>query len=101
MNKKIVKITKQSHAYRVCVNVYNGEILDFLNPELKLKDTEFAIKNKLIILLSELQRFKSVGTLVLEFKKIEMIMKPNIPLFILTQKQKQLSMKVVLMIYVF
>ena len=91
MNKKIVKITKQSHAYRVCVNAYNGEILDFLNPELQLKDTEFAIKNKLIILLSELRRFKN----------IEMIMKPNIPLFILTQKQKQLSMKVVLMIYVF
>ena len=83
------------------MNAYNGEILDFLNPELQLKDTEFAIKNKLIILLSELRRFKSVGTLVLEFKNIEMIMKPNIPLFILTQKQKQLSMKVVLMIYVF
>ena len=40
-------------------------------PELQLKDTESAIKNKLIDSLTELKVFKVVTTLVLEFKKIQ------------------------------
>ena len=36
---------------------------------LQLKDTEYAIKNKLIDLLSELKGFKPVTKLVSEFKK--------------------------------
>ena len=43
----------------------------FLNSERHFKDTESAIKNKLISLFSELSGFKFVTTLVLEFKKIE------------------------------
>ena len=38
------------------------------NPELKHKDTECGIKNKLIYLLSELRIFKFVPTLALGFK---------------------------------
>ena len=38
-------------------------------------------------------------TLVLEFKKIEVMIKQNITLFIQIQKQKQLLMKITLMMY--
>ena len=41
------------------------------NPELQLKDTESAIKSKLIDLLTQLKGFKFVKILVLAFKKIE------------------------------
>ena len=43
----------------------------FLNPELQLKDTESAIKSKLIELLTQSKGFKLVTTLALVFKKIE------------------------------
>ena len=46
-------------------------MLNSFHPQLKLKDTESAIKNKLKNFLSELRGFKFVTTLVLEFKKIE------------------------------
>ena len=45
--------------------------MSIFNPELQLKDTEFAIKSNLIELLSELRGFRFVTTLVLVFKKIE------------------------------
>ena len=45
--------------------------MNFFDPEPQLKDTESAIKNKLIDLLSALKGFKFVATLVLEFKKIQ------------------------------
>ena len=41
----------------------------YFNPELQLKVTESAIKNKLIDLLSEFKGFKCVLRIVLEFKK--------------------------------
>ena len=41
------------------------------NPEIQIKDTESAIKSKLIDLLSELRGFKFVARLVLVFKMIE------------------------------
>ena len=47
------------------------KILNSFNPELQLKDTKFAIKRKLIELLTQLKGFKFVTTLVLVFKKIE------------------------------
>ena len=47
------------------------EILSSFNPELQLKDTESAIKNKFIDLLNELEEFKFIKTLVLELKKIQ------------------------------
>ena len=65
------KMTKQSHAH---------------NPELHLKDTESAIKNKLIDLLSVLRGFQFVTTLVLEFKKIENNDKTKYSIFYSTSK---------------
>ena len=48
------------------------KILYSFNPELQLKDTESAIKGKLIVdLLAQLKGFKFVTTLVLVIKKIE------------------------------
>ena len=71
MDEKNAKITKRLHIYIGYESFYNIEILNFFNPELQLKDTESAIKNKLIDLLSELRGFKFLTTLVLELKKIE------------------------------
>ena len=39
----------------------------FLNPELQLKDTESAIKSKLIELLPQIKGFKFMATLLLLF----------------------------------
>ena len=50
---------------------FNTEILICSNHELQLKDTESAIKIKLIKLLTQLKGFKLVTTLLLVFKKIE------------------------------
>ena len=57
--KKNVKITKEAHV----------EILISFKPEVQLKDTEFALKNKLQKLLTKLKGFKFVTTLLLVFKK--------------------------------
>ena len=46
--------------------VINLEILNSFNPELQLKNTESAIKNKLKNLLNELKSLKFVITLVLQ-----------------------------------
>ena len=79
--------------------------MNSFNPELQLKDTEYAIRNKLIDLLTELKDFKFLTTL--EFKKIESddkaiystfysnskaeaVIKAIYSTFIRTQKQKQL-----------
>ena len=67
MNEKNVKLTKGLHAFKDYANFYNVEILNSFNPE--LKDTESAIKNKLIDLLIKLKGFKFVKILILEFKK--------------------------------
>ena len=64
--RKNVKITKQ-HAFEGFASFYNVEILNSFNPELLLKDTESAIKSKLVDLLSQLKGFKFVTTLVLKF----------------------------------
>ena len=71
MNEKNVKIPKREHAFKGYASTYNVEILNFFNPELQVKDTESAIKSKLIELLNQLKGFKFVTTLVLVFKKIE------------------------------
>ena len=59
---------KRCHVYRSYVSTYNVEILNSFNTELRLKDTETLIRNKLKILLTELKEFKFVETLGLEFK---------------------------------
>ena len=43
--------------------------MNSLNPELKPKDTQSAIRNKLKELLTELKGFRFLMTLVFEFKK--------------------------------
>ena len=64
-----MKITKRVHAFKGYTSFYHVEILNSFGPELQLKDTESAIKNKLIDLLTQLKGFKLVTTLV--FKKTE------------------------------
>ena len=71
LNERNIKITKRLRAYRGYASTYNVDILSSFNPELTLKDTESAIQNKLINLLSNLRRFKFVTILVLEFIKLE------------------------------
>ena len=71
LNEKHVKITKREYAFIGYASTDNIEILNFFNPELQIKDTESAIKSKLIDFLSKLKGFKFVTTLVLVFKKIE------------------------------
>ena len=41
-----------------CMHLYNVEILNLFEPELQLKDTKSAIKNKLKELLSKFKKFK-------------------------------------------
>ena len=71
MNEKNVKITKRLHTFKGYGSIYNVKMLNSFNSELQLKDTESAIKSKLIELLSELSGFRFVTILVLVFKKIE------------------------------
>ena len=58
MNEKDIKITKWEHTFKGYASTYNVEILSSLNPELQLKDTQSAIKRKLIKLLTQLKGFK-------------------------------------------
>ena len=48
LNKKNIKITKREHAFKGYASTYNVEILNSFNPKLQLRDTESAIKSKLI-----------------------------------------------------
>ena len=98
LNEKYVKLTKQKHVFKGFASFYNVEILNYFNPELQLKDTESAIKSKLIDLLLELRGSKFVTTLVLSFKKTESEDKRNYDTFIRTQNP-QLSMKRTLMMF--
>ena len=68
--KRKKKHKKQAHAFKGYGSTY-VEILNSFNLELQLKDTQSAIKSKLIALLTELRRFKFVTSLVLVFKKIK------------------------------
>ena len=56
------------------------------NPELQLKDAEYAIRNKLVDLLAELKTFKFVTTSVLEFKKVKSHDKTKYSIFYLNSK---------------
>ena len=48
LNKKNRKITTREHALKGYTSTYNVEILNSFYPKLQLKDTESAIKSKLI-----------------------------------------------------
>ena len=62
---------KRAHAYKGYARTYSVEVLNAFGLELQLKDTEYAIRNKLIDLATELKGIKFVATLFLELKKIE------------------------------
>ena len=47
LNEKNLKITKRAHAFKGYASSFNVEILNTFNPQLQLKDTESAIKNKI------------------------------------------------------
>ena len=53
-----MKITKRAHAFKGYASTYSVEVFNSFKPELQLKDTESAIKSKLIELLSELRGFR-------------------------------------------
>ena len=59
LNKKKKKITKREHAFKGYASTYNVDILNSFNPELQIKDTEYAIKSKLIELLTQLKVLNS------------------------------------------
>ena len=61
-----MKITKSAHAFKGYASSYIVELLNFLNPDVQLKDIQSAIKNILKILLS---KFRGL-TLVLLLKNI-------------------------------
>ena len=46
-------MTKRAHTFKGFASSYNVEILNSFNRELQLKDTESAIKSKLIDLLTQ------------------------------------------------
>ena len=58
---KNVKIRKQSHSCKVYAGTYNVKIFNSCNP----RDAEFAMRNNLIGLMTELKGFKFVATLLL------------------------------------
>ena len=93
--KNSAKITNQSHS-KGHASTYSVKILNSFNPDIQLKDTEYAIRNKLIDLVTELKDFKFMTILALEFKKEKMMIKKYIVPFTRMQKQKQLLMKVTL-----
>ena len=55
----------QSNTSDTCIHLQNVEILNLFDPELQLKGTESAIKNKLKELLSKFKKFKVQRVLVL------------------------------------
>ena len=54
-----MRITKREHTFKGFASTYNIESLNYFNPELQIKDTEYAIKNKLKKLLSQLRDINS------------------------------------------
>ena len=71
MNEKNIRLTKRVHAFKGYANSYNLKILSSFIPELQLKDTESAIKSKLMDLLTQLKGFKFMTTIVLVLKKVK------------------------------
>ena len=80
-----VKLTKLLRANKGYANISSVDILTSFNPELELKNTESAIKNKLKDLLTKLGEFKFVMHWFQSLKKQKVMMEQNKA----TQKQKQ------------
>ena len=60
----------QKNCFKGFASTNNVKTLNSFNPEIQLKVTEFAIKSKLMTILTQLKGFKYVTTLALVFKKI-------------------------------
>ena len=60
---------KREHAFKGFASTCNVKVLNSFNPELQLKYTESAFKSRLIELLTQLNGFKYVTTLILMLKK--------------------------------
>ena len=84
--KENINTTKREHTFKCFASTFNAEIVNSFNPELRLKDTEFVIKNKLKKLLHKLKGFKFVTTIVLVFKKIARNNKTNFDNFYSSSK---------------
>ena len=84
--KKKAKIIKRFHAYKSFASTYSLEIFNSFNHELQFKDTEHAIRNNLIDLLTELKGFKFVKILVSKFKKVENCDQTKYSIFYLNSK---------------
>ena len=97
LNKRNIKTAKQVDSFKDYASTYNAETLNSLNSELQLKDTESAIKSKVIQLMTQLRGFKLMTTLVLVFKK-KVKTKPSMTILMQVQKQKKLSINVTLKI---
>ena len=67
--KKKAKIIKRALTFRNYAHLYKIENLDSFNLELQLKNTEFAIKNKLKNLFNKLRGLKFAITLILKNRK--------------------------------
>ena len=91
LNEEIVKTTKRKHVFKGFASTYNVDILNPFYPEVQLKDTESAIKSKLIELLTQLKYFEFVATLVLVFKKIERQDKTNVDNFYSSSKAELIT----------
>ena len=95
-NYKKCKINKTiSSLWRLCKRLYYSCFEFFY--ELQLKNTESAIKNKLKYLITELTGYKFVTTLVLKLKKRES--NDATKYSNSYSNSKQLSMRVILMMY--
>ena len=71
MDEENTKITKQLYAFKGYAIFCYVEILNPFNLELQRKDTEPAIKHKLIDLLNELKGFEPIYTIIISnIKKI-------------------------------
>ena len=60
LSEKNIRKTKREHAVESFGGTYYVEILNSFNLQLQLKDTESAIKSKLIELLTQLKGYKFV-----------------------------------------
>ena len=96
---KKCKNNQRNTCLQMLCNTYNVQLLYFINHELQLKDTESAIKNKLINLLPKLRGFKFVTTLVLEFKKTTNGDETKFTTIYSNSKAEKLLLKVTLIIF--
>ena len=60
-DKNVKNEAKRAHAFKGYGSYYHVDVLNTFNPELEPKDTQSAIKSKLIELLTQIKSFKFVA----------------------------------------